>query len=64
MEKMKPVVKLVGENGNTMNLLRLCARALKKENLRVEAQEMSDRVFNCSSSDEALWIMQEYVEVI
>lgn len=61
-EKLKPIVKAIGENGNVFNLLGICSRALKQIGQTDEAKEMSARVFACGSYDEALRIMMEYCE--
>ena len=59
----KPVVQLVGENGNVFNLLGLCSRALKKAGRVEDAKAMQQRVFQAGSYEEALGIMGEYVEI-
>lgn len=59
----KPVAKLIGADGNVFNLLGVCKSALSKAGMRDKADEMSKRVFACSSYDEALQIMMEYVDV-
>jgi hypothetical protein len=59
----KPVVQLVGEDGNVFNLIGICSRALKKAGRGEEAKAMQQRVFSCGSYAEALSIMGEYVEI-
>jgi len=59
----KPKVKLIGENGNVFNLMGICSKALKREGLEKEAKEMSNKIFDCGSYDEALQIMMEYCDV-
>ena len=59
----KPVVQLVGEDGNVFNLIGICSRALKKAGRVEEAKAMQQRVFSCGSYEEALAIMGEYVEI-
>lgn len=59
----KPVCKLIGENGNVFNLLGKSQRCLKENGYFKEVEEMSKRVFEASSYEEALRIMIEYVEV-
>ena len=63
MKKPKPVVKLVGENGNVMNLLAVCTKAMKAADMALEAGNMRDEVFNAGSYDEALQIMMKHCEV-
>ncbi len=59
----KPVAKLIGADGNVFNLLGVCKSALSKAGMRDKADEMTKRVFDCGSYDEALQIMMEYVDV-
>ena len=59
----KPVVQLVGQDGNVFNLIGICSRALKKAGRMEEAKAMQQRVFSCGSYTEALSIMSEYVEI-
>jgi hypothetical protein len=62
MENNKPKVKLVGENGNIYNLVGLAALALQKAGQRDKAEEMKQRLFKCLSYNEALMMIQDYVE--
>lgn len=59
----KPLVKLVGEDGNIFSILGRCTKALKKVGQDKEAKELTEKVFSSSSYDEALCICMEYVEV-
>lgn len=59
----KPVVQLIGQDGNVFNLLGICSRALKKAGSFEEAKAMQERVFKAGSYTEALSIMGEYVEI-
>jgi len=59
----KPKCKLVGQDGNVFNLIGLANRALKDAGLRDQAKEMTEKCFAAHSYDEALAILQEYVEV-
>ena len=47
--KVKPVVNLVGEDGNVFNLIGIASKALKRAGQTKEASEMSKRIFNCGS---------------
>lgn len=58
----KPVVKLIGENGNIFNLIGLAGRALKSSGQADKAIEMRSRVMKCGSYDEAIQTILEYVE--
>jgi len=60
---MKPVCKLVGQDGNIFNLINIVSKVLKNNNLHDQAKEMTDRIFNSSSYNEALRIISEYVEI-
>lgn len=62
MTTNKPTAKLIGADGNVFNLIGIASKALKRAGLRDQATEMSQRVFNCGSYDEALQIIQEYVD--
>ena len=60
---MKPVCKLVGEDGNIFNLIGIAARALKTAGEPEKAEEMKQRVLKSGSYDEALRVIMEFVEV-
>jgi hypothetical protein len=59
----KPKCKLTGENGNVFNLISLAKKALIKEKLADKAKEMSKRAIMARSYDDALTIIQEYVDI-
>jgi hypothetical protein len=59
----KPTVKLIGENGNILNLMGIATRALKDARQPEKAKEMQEKIFTADSYEEALQIIQEYVEV-
>jgi len=60
---MKPICKLIGEDGNIFNLINIVSKVLKNNNLHSEAKEMTDRIFNSRSYNEALRIISDYVEI-
>ena len=60
--KQKPKVKLTSQNGNIFNLLGLCTRALKKVGMHAESLELTTKVFQSGSYEEALSIMDQYCE--
>ena len=60
--KMKPEAKLIGANGNIYNLLAICKRSL--HSMPNAFNEMWERVQKCRSYDEALIVLQDYVNVI
>ena len=62
-EREKPDCKLIGEDGNIFNLMGLAARTLRRNGLAEQATEMTERVTGCSSYDEALCIIGEYVNI-
>lgn len=57
---IKPKAKVIGKDGNVFNLIGICSNALKKANQYDKAKEMSEKVFNSGSYDEALRIMGDY----
>jgi hypothetical protein len=59
----KPTCKLIGEDGNIFNLVGLASRTLKRAGMQSQAEEMSMKVFDCGSYDEALKVIMEYVDV-
>ena len=59
----KPVVQLVGQDGNVFNLVGICSRALKKAGRLEEARLMQQRVFQAGSYEEALGILSEFVDI-
>lgn len=62
-EREKPDCKLIGEDGNICNLMGLAARTLRRNGLAEQASEMTDRIHECGSYDEALCIIGEYVNI-
>lgn len=61
----RPECKLIGENGNIFNLIGIANRVLRNNDMRVYANEMTDRCINSAGSyDEALSIIGEYVRII
>lgn len=61
--KLKPVCKLIGENGNIFNLLGKASRALKNAGEWKSVDEMTERVLQSRCYEEALQVIMEYVEV-
>ena len=59
--KVKPKAKLAGVNGNVYNLIAICKRAL--HSMPNAYNDMWERIQVCGSYEEALGIMQDYVEV-
>ena len=62
-DKIKPDCKLIGENGNIFNIMGLAARTLRHNGFAEQATEMTDRIHECGSYDEALGIIGEYVNI-
>lgn len=58
----KPIAKVLGEDGNVFNLIGICLKAMKKAGIKDKCEEMTNKVTSANSYDEALLIMQEYVE--
>jgi len=61
---VKPIVKLVGKDGNIFNSLGLAKKALCMVDLKKEAEELTKKVFKCSSYDEALTLISEYCDIV
>ena len=59
----KPICKLVGTDGNVFALASRVINALKSAGLEEQADEFQDDLLDCKSYDEALMLMQNYVEV-
>ena len=62
-KQSKPDCPLIGEDGNIFNLVGIAARTLKRKGLSEQASEMSEKVFNSGSYEEALDIIGEYVNI-
>lgn len=63
-EDERPDAAIIGENGNVYVLLAVSAKALKRAGHRDKALELKSRVMGCGSYDEALQIMQEYIQPV
>ncbi len=59
----KPKCPLIGQNGNVFNLMGIASKTLKKNGMADEAKEMCSRITFSGSYDEALSIIDEYVEI-
>jgi len=59
----KPKCKLSGTDGNVFALLGNCNQALRKAGQGDKCRELNKKVFGSTSYDQALGIMEEYVEV-
>ena len=59
----KPVVKLVGEDGNVFCIVGRVCKALKRAKLPEKAKEFSNKAINCGSYDEVLLLVHDYCEV-
>lgn len=59
----KPKCSLIGQNGNVFNLMGIASKTLKKNGMADEAKEMCSRITSSGSYDEALSIIDEYVEI-
>ena len=61
--RRKPDCELIGQDGNIFNLIGIASRTLKRNNMHDEAKEMSDRVLQSESYEEALGIIGDYVNI-
>lgn len=59
----KPNCPLIGEDGNIFHLVGIAARTLKRNGLSEQASEMTSKVFDSGSYEEALGIIGEYVNI-
>lgn len=62
-KQTKPDCPLIGQDGNIFNLVGIAAKTLKRNGLSSEASEMTERVLNSGSYDEALGIIGEFVNI-
>ena len=62
--KQKPKAELIGADGNVFNLIAISVKALKRSGMHQEATEMANRIYASQSYDEALGIMNEYVDPV
>lgn len=59
----KPNCPLIGEDGNIFHLVGIAARTLRRNGMSAEASEMTSKVFDSGSYEEALGIIGEYVNI-
>lgn len=59
----KPKCPLIGQNGNIFNLMGIASRTLKRNGMSNKSKEMCSRITSSGSYDEALSIIDEYVEI-
>lgn len=64
LEYKKPVVKLVGEDGNVFNVIGKVSKALNKAGLKDKAESFTNKAFNASSYNEVIKLCQKYVKVV
>lgn len=62
-KQKKPDCKLIGEDGNIFNLMGIASRTLRRNGMAEQAKEMTDRIYESGSYDEALVIIGEYVNI-
>ena len=63
-EIQKPDCPLIGADGNIYNLTGIAMQTLMESDLKDQAVEMSKRVLESGSYDEALGIIGEYVNIV
>ena len=61
MKKIK--IKLIGENGNIFNLVGIVAKKMKENGQGELAKEMSKKVFESDSYDNALQTIMDDVDI-
>ena len=62
-KRAKPDCPLIGTDGNIFNLVGIAAKTLRKNGMKEEASEMTEKVFGSGSYEEALGIIGEYVNI-
>lgn len=62
MEKRRPVVKLIGMDGNAYFILGTVKKALEKAGMRQEAKEFIEKATS-GDYDNLLRVVMEYVDV-
>lgn len=63
--KPKPKAPLIGADGNIFNLMGVASKVLKRNQMMKEANEMVNRITQGAQSyEEALMIIDEYVEIV
>lgn len=64
MTKTNLTVQLTGEDGNVFNLLSIVSKQLINAGYKEEAKELSERLWEQDSYDNALMLFKEYVNVV
>jgi hypothetical protein len=64
MPKTDVVCELIGKDGNIFYLMGIVRHDLKRAGHQDLAKEMTSRLEDCRSYDQALALIQEYVEVV
>lgn len=59
----KPVVKLIGQDGNVFMIIGLTNRALKQAGLEAEAKEFVYKAYSASSYSEVLQLVTQYCSI-
>lgn len=62
--KKRPQAEIIGANGNVFNMMAIATKSLMTAGMEKEAKEMFDRITHSSSHEEALQIMEEYIEPV
>lgn len=62
-KRAKPDCPLIGEDGNIFNLIGIAAKMLRRNGMSAEASEMTKKVYDSGSYEEALGIIGEYVNI-
>lgn len=64
MKNEKINAPIIGADSNIFNIVAICTRQLKRNNMNEQSDEMVNRVLNAKNYDEALSIVMEYVNPI
>lgn len=60
----KPKCALIGQDGNIFNLVGIASKTLKRNGMYEESKEMIERATLSYSYDEAINIIEEYVDIV
>lgn len=60
----KPECKLIDTDGNIFALLGKVRKTLKRNGMRCKVDEVTEKVTNSKSYDEALMVLSDYVKIV
>lgn len=63
-EFIKPKAEIIGADGNIFNIMGIASKSLKRSGLHEGSEEMIKRITNSKSYDDALCIVQDYIDPV